>query len=66
MNEITWTKEVPKESGFYWAKWHMLSYDMPVEVDSDGSVWLIGAENDHASAGLVFGPRIDYLWENAG
>ena len=66
MSEVTWTKTVPENSGYYWARWNMLGGDMPVEVDSDGTVWIIGSESDYSGEGLLFGPRISYLWENAG
>lgn len=65
MGEVVWTKGVPKESGFYWTKWNSIGAEFPTEVDCDGSVWMIGSEVDHAAAGLLFGPRIHYLWESA-
>lgn len=63
MSEVLWTKKVPEESGFYWARWSKIGADFPVEVDTAGTVWLIGSEVDHKTAGLLFGPRIPYLWE---
>jgi hypothetical protein len=58
MSESEWTTKVPEESGYYWARFNMMSYDMPVEVDPDGTVWTIGTEYDHSEDGLLFGPRI--------
>jgi hypothetical protein len=63
MSEHEWTTEVPKESGYYWARHSVMGADRPVEVDSDGTVWTIGDEYDYSGKGLLFGPRIPYLWE---
>lgn len=65
MSEHKWSKKVPAQPGYYWARWGTAGAEVIVKVDPNWTVWSIGSEVtvNLELESLLIGPRIPYLWE---